>query len=161
MTSYEQLYVPFFNRIEEDAKFFSYYNLSAKEALEIAQKRAKNYLNEAVSILKRNCTLDFDLVLDDEVEMISEDLTSDEINLLADLMYEVYISRDIATLKSMVNALTSTDLKMLHSPANERKTFMDMYNTLKYNNEVAMSQYNGRDRKTGKHKVINYSQYGI
>ena len=93
--------------------------------------------------------------------MISEDLTSDEINLLADLMYEVYISRDIATLKSMVNALTSTDLKMLHSPANERKTFMDMYNTLKYNNEVAMSQYNGRDRKTGKRKVINYSQYGI
>lgn len=161
MTSYEQLYVPFFNRIEEDAKFFSYYNLSAKEALEIAQKRAKNYLNEAVSILKRNCTLDFDLVLDDEVEMISEDLTSDEINLLADLMYEVYISRDIATLKSMVNALTSTDLKMLHSPANERKTFMDMYNTLKYNNEVAMSQYNGRDRRTGKRKVINYSQYGI
>ena len=161
MTSYEQLYVPFFNRIEEDAKFFSYYNLSAKEALEIAQKRAKNYLNEAVSILKRNCTLDFDLVLDDEVEMISEDLTSDEINLLADLMYEVYISRDIATLKSMVNALTSTDLKMLHSPANERKTFVDMYNTLKYNNEVAMSQYNGRDRRTGKRKVINYSQYGI
>lgn len=161
MTSYEQLYVPFFNRIEEDAKFFSYYNLSAEEALEIAQKRAKNYLNEAVSILKRNCSLDFDLVLDDEVEMISENLTSDEINLLADLMYEVYISRDIATLKSMVNALTSTDLKMLHSPANERKTFMDMYNTLKYNNEVAMSQYNGRDRKTGKRKVIDYSQYGI
>lgn len=161
MTSYEQLYVPFFNRIEEDAKFFSYYNLTAEEALEIAQKRAKNYLNEAVSILKRNCTLDFDLVLNDEKEMISEDLTSDEINLLADLMYEVYISRDIATLKSMVNALTSTDLKMLHSPTNERKTFMDMYNTLKYNNEVAMSQYNGRDRKTGKRKVIDYSQYGI
>lgn len=159
MTSYEQLYVPFFNKIEEDAKFFSYYNLTANEALEIAQKRAKNYLNEAVSILKRNCSLDFDLVLDNEMEMISEDLTRDEINLLADLMYEVYISRDIATLKSMVNALTSTDLKMLHSPANERKTFMDMYSTLKYNNEVAMSQYNGRDRKTGKLKLINYSQY--
>ena len=159
MTSYEQLYVPFFNKIEEDAKFLSYYNLTANEALEIAQKRAKNYLNEAVSILKRNCSLDFDLVLDNEMEMISEDLTRDEINLLADLMYEVYISRDIATLKSMVNALTSTDLKMLHSPANERKTFMDMYSTLKYNNEVAMSQYNGRDRKTGKLKLINYSQY--
>lgn len=161
MTSYEQLYVPFFNRIEEDAKFFSYYNLTANEALEIAQKRAKNYLNEAVAIWKRNCTLDFELNLDDEVEMISEDLTNDEINLLADLMYEVYISRDIATLKSMVNALTSTDLKMLHSPANERKTFMDMYNTLKYNNEVAMSKYNGRDRNTGKLKVIDYSKYGI
>ena len=53
MTSYEQLYVPFFNRIEEDAKFFGYYNITTEEALEIAQKRAKNYLNEAVSILKR------------------------------------------------------------------------------------------------------------
>lgn len=103
MTSYEQLYVPFFNRIEEDANFFSYYKITADEALEIAKKRAKNYLNEAVSILKRNCTLDFDLELDDEVEMISEDLTNEEINLLADLMYEVYISRDIATLKSKAN----------------------------------------------------------
>ena len=27
MTSYEQLYVPFFNRIEEDANFFSYYKI--------------------------------------------------------------------------------------------------------------------------------------
>ena len=38
---------------------------------------------------------------------------------------------------------------------------MDMYKTLKYNNEVTMSQYNGRDRETGKRKVIDYSQYGI
>ena len=51
MTSYEQLYVPFFNRIEEDANFFSYYKITADEALEIAKKRAKNYLNEAVSII--------------------------------------------------------------------------------------------------------------
>ena len=159
MTSYEQLYVPFFNRIEEDAKFFSYYNLTAEQALEIAEKRTKNYLNEAVTILKRNCDLDFDLVLNDETEMISEDLTNEEINLLADLMYEVYISRDIITLKTMVNALTSSDLKMLHSPANERKTFMSMYGTLKYNNEVAMSHYVGRNRKTGKRKTIDYSQY--
>ena len=159
MTSYEQLYVSFFNRIEEDANFFSYYKITADEALEIAKKRAKNYLNEAVSILKRNCTLDFDLELDDEVEMISEDLTNEEINLLADLMYEVYISRDIATLKSMINILSSTDIKALYAPSNERKTFMDMYNTLKYNNEVAMSQYNSRDRKTGKRKMINYAQY--
>ena len=159
MTSYEQLYIPFFNRIEEDARFFSYYNLTAEEALDIAESRTKNYLNEAVAILKRNCTLDFNLVLDDETEVISEDLTSDEINLLADLMYEVYISRDIVTLKTMVNALTSSDLKMLHSPANERKTFMNMYSTLKYNNEVAISHYEGRNRKTGERKTIDYSQY--
>lgn len=74
-------------------------------------------------------------------------------------MYEVYISRDIATLKSMINILSSTDIKALYAPSNERKTFMDMYNTLKYNNEVAMSQYNSRDRKTGKRKMINYAQY--
>ena len=161
MTSYEQLYTPFFDRIEKDANFFSYYNLTKDEAVEIAKSRTRNYLSEAISIWKRNCTLDFELEMNDDVEEISETLTNDEINLLADLMYEVYISRDVVTLKSMVNALTSTDLKMLHSPANERKTFMDMYKTLKYNNEVTMSQYNGRDRETGKRKVINYSQYGI
>ena len=161
MTTYEELYTPFFNRIEKDATFFSYYNLTEAEALEIAKSRTKNYLNEAITIWERNCTLDIELILDDELEGISADLTHNEINLVADLMYEVYISRDIVTLKSMVNALTSTDLKMLHSPANERKTFMDMYNTLKSNNEVAMSNYNGRDRLTGKRKVIDYAQYGI
>jgi hypothetical protein len=161
MTTYEELYTPFFNRIEKDATFFSYYNLTEEEALEIAKSRTKNYLNEAITIWERNCTLDIEIVLDDELEEISANLTHNEINLIADLMYEVYISRDIVTLKSMVNALTSTDLKMLHSPANERKTFMDMYNTLKSNNEVAMSNYNGRDRLTGKRKVINYAQYGI
>ena len=161
MTTYEELYTPFFNRIEKDATFFSYYNLTEAEALEIAKSRTKNYLNEAITIWERNCTLDIEIILDDELEEISADLTHNEINLVADLMYEVYISRDIVTLKSMVNALTSTDLKMLHSPANERKTFMDMYNTLKSNNEVAMSNYNGRDRLTGKRKVIDYAQYGI
>lgn len=161
MTTYEELYTPFFNRIEKDATFFSYYNLTESEALEIAKSRTKNYLNEAITIWERNCTLDIEIILDDELEGISADLTHNEINLVADLMYEVYISRDIVTLKSMVNALTSTDLKMLHSPANERKTFMDMYNTLKSNNEVAMSNYNGRDRLTGKRKVIDYAQYGI
>jgi len=161
MTTYEELYTPFFNRIEKDATFFSYYNLTEEEALEIAKSRTKNYLSEAITIWERNCTLDIEIVLDDELEEISATLTHNEINLIADLMYEVYISRDIVTLKSMVNALTSTDLKMLYSPANERKTFMDMYNTLKSNNEVAMSNYNGRDRLTGKRKVIDYAQYGI
>lgn len=161
MTTYEELYTPFFNRIEKDATFFSYYNLTEEDALEIAKSRTKNYLNEAITIWERNCTLDIEIVLDNKLEKISADLTHNEINLVADLMYEVYISRDIVTLKSMVNALTSTDLKMLHSPANERKTFMDMYNTLKSNNEVAMSNYNGRDRLTGKRKVIDYAQYGI
>lgn len=159
MTTYEQLYIPFFNRIEKDATFFSYYNLTEDEALSIAQSRTKNYLSEALSILQRNCTLDIEISLDDELKEISADLTLNEINLLADLMYEVYISRDIVTLKAMVNALTSSDLKMLHSPANERKTFMDMYGTLKSNNSVAMSDYNSRDRITGKLKVINYSQF--
>lgn len=161
MTTYEQLYTPFFNRIEKDASFFSYYNLTEEQALAIAQSRTKNYLTEAITIWQRNCTLDIEIELDDELATISANLTLNEINLVADLMYEVYISRDIVTLKAMVNALTSSDLKMLHSPANERKTFMDMYNTLKYNNEVAMSKYNGRDRLTGKRKIINYSQYGI
>lgn len=159
MTSYEQLYIPFFNRIEKDADFFDYYNLTKEEALEIAKSRTKNYLSEAVAILKRHCSLDFELKLDDDAEMISADLTNDETNLIADLMYEVYLSRDISTLKSMVNALTSNDIKMLYSPANERKTFMDMYGTLKYNNEVAMSQYNAISRETGERKLINYAKY--
>lgn len=161
MTSYETLYQAFFNRIEEDKKFFRYNNVNPPEALNLAKQRAKNYLVESISKLKLKCTLDIDIQLDDTLQQIKVDLTQTEIDLISSLMYEVYLSRDVSTLKAMVNALTSTDLKMLHSPANERKTFMDMYKSVQYDNEVLMDNYNSKDRITGKNKLINYNSYEL
>jgi len=159
MTSYELLYQAFFNLIEKDEKYFNYNNISIEEALTIAKKRAKNYLNESISKLKLKCTLDIDIQLDNELEVVNIDLTQTEIDLIASLMYERYLFRDTALLKSMVNALTSSDIKMLYAPANERKTFMDMYKAIKDDNDILIDSYNGRDRDTGKRKLIDYSSF--
>ena len=161
MTSYEVLYIAFFNRIEKDEQFFNYNGVSKEDALILAKSRAKNYLIEAVNTIKLKCTLDINIQLDDNLEEISVDLTSTEILLISSLMYEIYLSRDIALLKSMVNALTSTDIKLLYAPANERKTFMDMFKTIQEYNLTLIDNYNGRDRLTGKRKLIDYSSYGI
>lgn len=159
MTNYELLYQAFFNLIEKDEKYFNYNNVSIEDALIIAKTRAKNYLNESVSKLKLKCTLDIDIQLDNELEVVNVDLTRIEIGLIASLMYERYLFRDTALLKSMVNALTSSDIKLLYAPSNERKTFMDMYKSIKDDNDVSIDDYNSRDRETGKRKLIDYSNF--
>ncbi len=161
MTSYELLYQSFFNLIEKDEKYFNYNNVSVEDALLIAKSRAKNYLIESVSKLKLKCSLDIDIQFDDNIESLTVDLTQIEVDLIASLMYERYLFRDTALLKTMVNALTSSDIKLLYAPANERKTFMDMYKSIKDDNDVLMDDYNGRDRETGKRKLIDYNSFEV
>lgn len=157
-TTYEVLYKTFFNFIEKDKKYFNYNNVSVEDALSLAESRSKNYMTEAISILRMKCTLEIDIQFNDELEEISVDLTPDEIMLIASIMYERYLFRDVALLKSMVNALTSSDIKLLHAPSNERKTFMDMYKSIQNDNLVLIDNYNSRDRLTGKRKMIDYNQ---
>ncbi len=161
MTSYELLYQSFFNLIEKDEKYFNYNNVSVEDALLIAKSRAKNYLLESVSKLKLKCSLDIDIQFNDDLESLTVDLTQVEVDLIASLMYERYLFRDTALLKTMVNALTSSDIKILYAPANERKTFMDMYKSIKDDNEVYMDDYNGRDRNTGSRKLIDYNSFEV
>lgn len=162
------LYKAFFDRIEKDKTFFNYNGVTSENALILAKTRAKNYLNEAVSLIKLKCTLEIDIQLNDDSEEINVELNGletglegTEIYLIASVMYEIYLSRDISTLKTMINSLTSSDIKMLYAPANERKTFMDMYSSVQANNLVLMDNYNGRDRSSGGRKVIDYSKYAI
>lgn len=161
MTSYEVLYKAFFDRIEKDVHFFNYNGVTKDDALNIAISRSRVYLEEAISIMKLKCDIDFDISFDDDNKELTVELTTTEIFLISSLMYEVYLSRDIATLKSMVNALTSSDIKMLYAPANERKTFMDMFASVQNNNIVLIDDYCSRDRLTGKRKVIDYASFGI
>lgn len=162
------LYKAFFDRIEKDKAFFNYNGVTAENALILAKTRAKNYLNEAISLLKLKCTLEIDIQLNDDSEEINVELNGvqtslegTEIYLIASIMYEIYLSRDISTLKTMINSLTSSDIKMLYAPSNERKTFMDMFTSVQINNLILIDNYNGRNRSSGNRKVIDYSKYAI
>lgn len=158
-TSFEKVINKFFRKIEKDREFFSYYNVSLEEAMQLAKEQANGYLLEAVEKLTDECVPDIDFFdYDEELQVFNFKLTDKEIGLLTDLMREVYFERDFVTLKAFKIAMTPSDLNQF-SPASERKTFTDMVNGIKSENVGKISQYASVDRITGKKKLINYSQY--
>lgn len=158
-TSFEKVINKFFRKIEKDREFFSYYNVSLEEAMQLAKEQANGYLLEAVEKLTDECVPDIDFFdYDEELQVFNFKLTEKEIGLLTDLMREVYFERDFVTLKAFKIAMTPSDLNQF-SPASERKTFTDMVNGIKSENIGKISQYASVDRITGKKKLINYSQY--
>lgn len=158
-TSFEKIINKFFRKIEKDREFFSYYNVSLEDAMQLAKEQANGYLLEAVEKLTDECVPDVDFFdYDEELQVFNFKLTDKEIGLLTDLMREVYFERDFVTLKAFKIAMTPSDLNQF-SPASERKTFTDMVNGIKSENVGKISQYASVDRITGKKKLINYSQY--
>ena len=158
-TSFEKIINKFFRKIEKDREFFSYYNVSLEDAMQLAKEQANGYLLEAVEKLTDECVPDVDFFdYDEELQVFNFKLTDKEIGLLTDLMREVYFERDFVTLKAFKIAMTPSDLNQF-SPASERKTFTDMVNGIKSENIGKISQYASVDRVTGKKKLINYSQY--
>lgn len=158
-TSFEKVINKFFRKIEKDREFFSYYNVSLEDAMQLAKEQANGYLLEAVEKLTDECVPDVDFFdYDEELQVFNFKLTDKEIGLLTDLMREVYFERDFVTLKAFKIAMTPSDLNQF-SPASERKTFTDMVNGIKSENVGKISQYASVDRMTGKKKLINYSQY--
>ena len=160
----------FFDKVEEDCDFFAYFGVSDEEALALAKERAQVYLREAVSYLRSHAELDFDLdVVAEPVEeadgtvletnyYFAEEINFDEAELLAEIMFLRYLERGLAKLKPKINVLSSTDLKTLHSPANERTSYVSMINSEREHVYTLMSHYVAKDRVTGKRKVM--SKYG-
>lgn len=158
-TLFEPIRNRFFRRIEKDKDFFAYYNISTSEAIELAKTQANGYIVDAVDKLTSNCTPDVDFYDYDELlEQFNITLTTKEIGLISELMYEVYFNRDLATLKAFKIAMTPSDLNQF-SPANERKSFTEMLEVIKQDNIKNIDRYASTDRLTGKRKSIDYSKY--
>lgn len=149
----------FLRRIEEDADFFEYNNISPEAALNIAKERAKYILLDAAALMdiKTNSDIifsDYNDILDE----FPEDWTSIELSLIVSLMYQLYLDKDIPKLKLMNVNYTSADLRVL-DPSNARKTFMEMYEFICNQNDRYIDEYRNKDRLTGKYKSINFSAY--
>lgn len=157
-TPFSSLIQKFFHKIEKDRDFFSYYNVSLDEAMDLAKSQAINYLYEAIERLVDECTpeMDFFDYNEDSAEF-NFDLTRKEIGLLSDLMREVYFDRDLSLLKAFKISMTPSDLNQF-SPASERRTFTDMLKDIKNENIAKISQYASVNRLTGKKKLIDYTQ---
>ncbi len=156
----------FFRRIENDKKFFNYYNIDANDAMALASERAYGYLIESLSIISTTCNPDIDFnnyttCIDANgynTGTFNFELTKNEIELLAQLMYERYFNRDFVKLRAFKLEFAPSDLNVF-SPANERRTFIDMYDKVKSESISLLDSYKSRDRITNQLKSIDYAKY--
>lgn len=159
-TSFDEFYSRFYDKVENDPDFFDYYNHTSDESMEIAQERAKSYLNEAIDIFTLKCTPTVNFFdIDTTNDCFNFEVTSREIEIITRIMYSIYLERDISKLKPLINSLTATDIKSLFSPANDRKTFESLINWYKNKTDILISNYAARDRLTNKRKTIGYDEY--
>ena len=158
-TPFEAPISRFLYRVEEDRDFFQYFNLDDVEALQLARKRAQNYLYDAADRIMMECAPDIDFTdMDDTLAQFNADLTSREVFLLSSLMYEYYLAKDIAKIKTYSVNYTATDLRVF-DPSNARTSFMEIYNGVKAENEKLLDLYRNTDRLTGAAKSIDFASY--
>ena len=155
------VYTLFYDKIECDEDFFDYFNVSEEEAMTLAAERARSYLREACCYLRRHSDLDFVLnivssedALGRQTDSFEEEITDDEADLLAEIMKVVYYERGVSKLLPKLNTFSSSELKLLHSPANERSTFLALIQQYWKRVNYLIADYDGRDRLTGNHKTL-------
>lgn len=159
-TTFDYLFNRFYKRIEKDEEFFNYYNVSVNEAIQLAHERAKGCLIDALDRLSSTSNLQVDFSdYDEEIEELGFKTTSKENKLIVDLMFQVYMERDLPLLHAFKISFTPSDLTVF-SPANERNSYEAFIERLNKDNEIALDDYKSRDRETGKLKnTIKYSDY--
>lgn len=159
-TPFEYLFNRFYNRLEKDEDFFEYYNIPISEASQLAHDRARGYLLETLEILSSTEGVDVDFTdYEDDIEVINFKLKPVEMRLIANLMFQIYMERDLPLLHAFQINFTPSDLNII-TPSTERSTYLNLVNKLKHDNDALLDDYRNRDRETGKLKnTINYSAY--
>lgn len=127
--------------------------------MDIVKERSTHYMHEAAARMAIDGmpSVDF-LDYDDSTREFGFEMTRKEIFLMASLMYEMYIDRDIAKLKCLSVNYTSTDLRVF-DPSNARKTFAELYRMVCEQNARLLDAYRNTNRLTGEYVGINYSAY--
>lgn len=159
-TTFDYLFNRFYKRIEKDEEFFNYYNVDVEEAIQLAHERARGCLIDALDRLSSTSNLQVDFSdYDEEIEELGFKTTNKENKLIVDLMFQVYMERDLPLLHAFKINFTPSDLTVF-SPANERNSYEAFIARLDNDNEIALDDYKSRDRETGKLKnTIKYTDY--
>lgn len=153
MTSTNDIIERFYHYIENDVDFFNYFNLDEDQCMEVAHQRSSVLLTEATSYLCTKIGIGSVFYMVPDLGSFYEDLNLVEIDLLVKAMFLCYLKRDLATLKTFQGVLTSSDLN-IYSPANERKTFVDMVSSFESELKISITEYCMIDRNTGEYKQI-------
>jgi len=149
----------FLRRVEKDRDYFRYFELTDEDAMALAESRANVYLHEAAARMMIDGKPTVDLLdMDDDLELFNIDLTSQEVFIIAWIMFEMYMSRDIAQIKLQNVNFTPTELRVF-SPNDARTTFQSLYESVCQKNIDFLDTYKNTDRLTGEYRGITYSNY--
>ncbi len=154
-TSYESIiFKKFYKRLVNDKQFFNYQGLTEEQVQLLVQDHTLDLLNQAIDEIYKFGKPDVDFYDKDDVLLqFNFDLIPQEISLFVDLMYQKYFEEDRNKLKVFGLTFTSSELNVI-SPANERKTFLEMLDKLEKKNVNTIKDYLSRDRKTWRIKSI-------
>lgn len=160
MTSFNTVINRLLRRIEKEPDFFACYNnVSMSEVEELVRTQAEGYIYDAIDKIYNVMTPDIDWYdFDIELQQFNVDLTTREIGLLSSLMYQVYLERQEALLGAFKIRMSPSDVNTI-TPSTERRTFMELCEKVRHENDIALSHYASTDRLTGEHKSIDHSQY--
>jgi hypothetical protein len=153
-TSYDVLFKKFMRKIKNDDDFFNYTGLTDLEVEEMINGHLNSLIDRAVGFIYKFGNPDIDLYdRDDNTQQFNVDLVNQEIDLLVDLMYFSYIEEQRNKIKTFGLTFRSDELNVF-SPANERRTVLDMIEKLEESVIFSVQNYLSRDRLTWKYKSI-------
>ena len=153
-TSYAVVTKKFIKKLKGDTSFFNYKNLTEAEIEALVEDHLTSLLNQAIDKIYLYGLPDFDFYdKDDELQTFNGDLVLQEVSLLTDIMYLTYAEEDRNKLKVLGLTFRSSELNVF-SPANERKSFLDMIEKIEMSVVNSISNYLSRDRLTWKLKSI-------
>ena len=160
-TQFETLYDIFYKRVVGDSDFFRFKNVPDSEVEGLIKTKAFDYMTESIATIFEHSNpepqIDFNNY-DEVLEQFNFDLTKSELQLMANLMFEKFLSRDRAKLKIYEKYFTTNEINMF-SPAQERTSFEKMLEHLERKNVKAILSYNSRDRETGALKSYGGATY--
>ncbi|GAA4880603.1 hypothetical protein GCM10023310_71030 [Paenibacillus vulneris] len=153
-TSFKPIFDKFIKKLKNDDQFFSYKDMPDSEIEEMVQSHLNSLLDRGVSYIYKFGNPDIDLYSrDEELQVFEEDLVNQEIDLLADLMYMSYVQEQRNRIKTFGITYKSSELNVF-SPANERKSTLEMIKTIEDASDSAVQNYLARDRQTWNYKSI-------
>lgn len=147
ITKFEVVTTRFLDKIQKDKEFFNLSGLTDKEMLDIINKHLKSLLRDSISEMQRSKNalqqvnfLDYDMIK----ETFNFELTDSEQDLLSSLMVIKYYDEAMVELKAKQKYL-GADINTF-SPANERKTFIEMTDYKRKLFDKSFGTYNMVDR---------------
>lgn len=149
----------FYHHIEQDRKFFNYFNLDDIQSIAIAKERALAYMEDALFLITIKCKPSVDFSNKNDItEQFNFDLNFIEKSLIPSIMYQYHLERDFDYIKLLDVNYTPTDLRVL-DPSNARSTFLDIYKTICEHNESLLDLYKDADRSTNSYRTIDFNAY--